>query len=65
MFAPRTREELVAARSVVWVVAVVEAWHSANRVVRVNRPWTRAWRILLASIWTVGLNGLRIPFGAF
>jgi hypothetical protein len=33
--------------------------------VRVNRQWTLAWRILLAGIWTVGLNGLWIPFGAF
>jgi len=39
--------------AVVWVIAVVEAWHSANRVVPANRPWTRAWRILVASIFAV------------
>lgn len=47
----------------VWVVAVVGAWQSADRVVRINRPWTRAWLILLASCG-VGLNGIWFPFGA-
>jgi hypothetical protein len=51
--------------AVVWVVAVFAAWHSADRVVHVNRPWMRAWRILVASIFTFGLSGIWVPVGAF
>jgi hypothetical protein len=49
----------------VWVLAVISGWHSADRVLGVNRPWTRAWRILVATIFGVGLNGIWVPVGAF
>ena len=48
----------------VFVAAIIVAWHSADRVVEENRVWTRAWRILVACIATVGINGVMLPLGA-
>ena len=50
--------------SAVFVAAIVVAWHSADRVVTQNRIWTRAWRILVACIAPVGINGVMLPIGA-
>jgi hypothetical protein len=50
--------------AVLWAVAVVTAWRSADHVVPANRPWTRAWRILVASAFTIGVDGIWIPIGA-
>jgi hypothetical protein len=46
------------------VVAIVVAWRSADRVVAQNRAWTRAWRILVACIAPIGINGVWFRIGA-
>ena len=46
------------------LLAVVHSWRSADRVVRKNRAWTRAWRILVVTFFSVSVNGLLLPFGA-
>jgi len=48
----------------VWLIAVIAAWRSADLVVHPNRPWTRAWRILAASVFTFAVHGVWLPLGA-
>jgi len=50
--------------TVVMLAAVVQSWRSADRVVRKNRGWTRAWRISVAVAFSLTINGLTLPFGA-
>jgi hypothetical protein len=45
------------------VVALVQSWRSAERVVRVNRRWTRAWRLSVALLGVTHF-GMALPFGA-
>ena len=44
--------------------AVVHSWRSANRVMRKNRPRTRAWRIFVVLAFCLVTNGVILPFGA-
>jgi hypothetical protein len=48
----------------VMLTAVVHSWRSAERVVRKNRAWTRAWRILVAVGVSLTIYGLTFPLGA-
>jgi hypothetical protein len=48
---------------VVWVAALVVAWRSGDRVVRKNRAWTRAWRIVVCG-FSFGVAGVWFPVGA-
>jgi hypothetical protein len=48
---------------VVWVAALVVAWKSGDRVVRENRGWTRAWRIIVCG-FGFGVAGVSVPVGA-
>ena len=45
-------------------LAVVRGWRSAESVVPRNRPWTRAWRIVVVLCFGLTINGLMLPFGA-
>jgi hypothetical protein len=49
--------------ALLWFAAVTTAWKSAGRVVKPNRPWTRAWRILV-SVVGFSVNGIVVPLGA-
>jgi hypothetical protein len=49
--------------ALVTVGAIVVAWKSADRVLRKNRAWTRAWRILVCGI-AVAVGGVWFPIGA-
>ena len=48
---------------VVSITAIFVAWKSADRVVPGNRPWTRAWRILVCGM-AVAVDGIWLPLGA-
>jgi hypothetical protein len=58
-----TRVTLVVSIAV-WLVAVVVAWRSADHVIPANRLWTRAWRIVVATVFAANLGGIWFPFGA-
>ena len=46
-----------------WITAIVVAWRSADLVIRENRPWTRAARLLVASIGP-SISGVWVPIGS-
>jgi len=48
---------------IISIAAIIIAWKSADRVVSKNRPWTRAWRILVCGI-AVAVDGIWLPLGA-
>ena len=49
---------------VTFLVAILVAYRSADRVIPENRAWTRAWRIFVVVVFGVSVNGLWFPVGA-